>query len=437
VPRQTASHIDSPEALGRRLRQAREAALLRQGDIAFEHCSAGYVSLIEAGRRIPSLQVIRELAVRLGVTEDWLATGRDEERRDERGFARLAEADLALRLDDVERAREIFGSLAAPRQPAFVRARAEAGLGQLEFRDDHARQAIEHLEAAYELDPQLDDASAADTLGRAYARVGEEELAIALFRARLREAAERGDVPNRTRFSVLLANALIDVSQFSEAAEILSEAIADEQAGDPLHLARLYWSQSRLHALRGETESATRFARKALGILETTEHRLYTARAYQMLAYIELDAGRAEEALRAIRRGRELLAGIGTDHDATTFELEEARALALLGHLEHAAALAMRSAAGFRDAHPLDAGRSFAQLAAVCDREGDNERAIELYELAIELLERQPNRYLAEAYAAFGSLLERVDRREDAYAVFKRAAGLRAALDQPETSFVT
>jgi tetratricopeptide (TPR) repeat protein len=437
VPRQAASHIDSPEALGGRLRQAREAARLRQGDLAFEHCSAGYISLIEAGRRIPSLQVIRELALRLGVTEDWLATGRDEHPRDERGLARLADADLALRLDDVDGAREIFSSLAASRQPVWVRARAEAGLGQLAFREDHARDAIEHLEAAYELDPQFDDPSAADTLGRAYARVGEEELAIALFRARLQEAVERDDVPNRTRFSVLLANALIDVAQFREAGDILGEAISGEQAADPLHLARLYWSQSRLHAMRGETESAARFARRALGILETTEHRLYTARAYQMVAYIELDAGRAGDGLRAIRRGRELLAGIGTEYDATTFDLEEARALALLGYLDHAAALAMRSAAGFRDAHPLDAGRSFAQLAAICGRDGDDDRAIELYELAIELLERQPNRYLADTYAAFGTLLERVDRRDDAYEVFKKAAGLRATLDLSETSVVT
>ncbi len=431
MARQTRVHIDSPEALGRRLRTVRRAGGLRQVDLTFPGCSTGYISLLEAGQRVPSLQVIRMLAERLGVTEAWLATGADEAAPEPDAASLLREGDLVLRLGDTDRARAIFASL-IDEEPNWLQARASVGLGQIAFNEDDAREAIQHLEAAYELDPQLDDTGAADTLGRAYARVGEEELATALFRRELVRAREREDRISITRFSVLLANVLIDCAAFGEAAELLAEAIRDQRSGDALSLARLYWSQSRLHALRGETDSARRFAHKALGLLEATEHRLYTARAYQMLAFIELDSGDAASALESIDRGRQLLGSEGTDYDLITFALEEARALALLGDLDRAAELALGSATGYHaDAHPLDAGRAYSQLAAIFTRSRDVERALELYELAVELLERQPNKYLADTYLSYAELLESIDQREAAYAILKKAASLRATLDRP------
>lgn len=70
-------HYDDPLAVGRRLHAAREAAGISQRELAFPGCSAAYISRIERGERIPSLQVIRELARRIGTTEDALAYGRE------------------------------------------------------------------------------------------------------------------------------------------------------------------------------------------------------------------------------------------------------------------------------------------------------------------------------------------------------------------------
>ena len=75
MPRQKSQHVDNPKAVGDRLKAAREAAGLSQRQLAFSGCSPAYISRIEAGDRIPSLQLLRELGKRLGVTEDWLATG--------------------------------------------------------------------------------------------------------------------------------------------------------------------------------------------------------------------------------------------------------------------------------------------------------------------------------------------------------------------------
>src|SRR4051794_41343621 len=65
MPRSLTTHIDSPGELGVRLRSARETAGLSQRQLAFEGCTAAYISRLEAGARVPSLQMINELAVRL------------------------------------------------------------------------------------------------------------------------------------------------------------------------------------------------------------------------------------------------------------------------------------------------------------------------------------------------------------------------------------
>ena len=426
--RRTPTHVDSAEGFARRLLEARARSGATQGRLSFPGCSTGYISRLEHGDRIPSLQVIHELARRLDVSPRWLALGEEVETGADPDEL-LTEAELALRLDETERARELYDGLAAESHPVRIQARAEAGLGQLAFREDDAEGAILHLSRAYALDPDLCDPGAADTLGRAHARVGAEEEAIVIFRRELARAERDHDRVTSVRFAVLLANALIDATEFSEASSVLSRILSDVGSGsDPLVLARVHWSQSRLHALRGNTALARRYAGQALALLEVTEHTVYTARAYRVLSYVELDAGRPEEALRLIAQGRELIVGRGTDHDIAMFALEEARALTQLGRHDEAAALAMSSVAGFANAHPVDAGRSYAELAAALGSSGDVERALEIYELAIEFHERRPSLFLAEAYTRYAQLLEQEGKLDDAFAAYKRAATLQTEL---------
>jgi transcriptional regulator with XRE-family HTH domain len=68
-------HYDDPFAVGRRLYEGRMKAGLSQRELAFPGCSAAYISRIERGERVPSLQVLRELARRVGLTETVLAYG--------------------------------------------------------------------------------------------------------------------------------------------------------------------------------------------------------------------------------------------------------------------------------------------------------------------------------------------------------------------------
>jgi transcriptional regulator with XRE-family HTH domain len=69
------SHVDDPAAVGRRLKEARLAAGLSQRQLSFPGCSAAYISRLEAGDRVPSLQLLRKIAAKLGADEQFLATG--------------------------------------------------------------------------------------------------------------------------------------------------------------------------------------------------------------------------------------------------------------------------------------------------------------------------------------------------------------------------
>ena len=97
-------HYDDPTAVGSRLFEARQTAGLSQRELAFPGCSAAYISRIERGERIPSLQVMRELARRTGVSEQALAFGRETLEAAVAARVRAAEAAEATG-DAAERAR--------------------------------------------------------------------------------------------------------------------------------------------------------------------------------------------------------------------------------------------------------------------------------------------------------------------------------------------
>ena len=87
------------------------------------------------------------------------------------------------------------------------------------------------------------------------------------------------------------------------------------------------------------------------------------------------------------------------------------------------------------DAHPEDAVRSYATLAEVYEEIGDRARALELYELAADVLQgNNPNRYLAGVYAHMAELFEAEGRTEAAYEYMKKAVGMQQEIAKKPTS---
>jgi len=428
MPRRPSDHVDDPRAVGKRLREARRRAGLSQRDLAFPGCTTAYISRIEAGVRIPSLQVLTRLADRLDVSAEFLATGRDSPVVDP-----LQAAELALRFDDPHTARETFREVSDTAGDDRTRARAIAGLGHVAFEAGDHEQAIAHFEQAIALAPSLEeDAGLADSLGRAYAFTSRFDEAIGLFERRLASAEDRQDLMETLRFSVLLANTLADRGRMGRAEELLGHALAlAESSRDPLMRARIWWTQSRLHVLENDPARAERYARLALDTLAMTDHTRYLAFAHQTLALIKLDQGEPDEALELIESGMPLVLEGGNGYERGVFLVERARALSDLGRLDEADAAA-NEAMELLDGSPGDAMRALAVRAGVHEQRGEADEAIAAYRAAVAAPELT-SRYRVETLTKLGEALRRNGRTDEALDVFSQAlrcqAGATAAID--------
>ena len=424
MPRSLTTHIDSPKAVGQRLREARERAGLSQRQLAFPGCTAAYISRLEAGARVPSLQMVNQLAARLDVSGQWLATGVEAAVVTP---ADLIDAEVALRLGELDEAEALFRSHLEPGDPS--RAGALAGLGQIAYRRERLGDAIEFLEEALRARNRrmLADPGAIDTLGRCYASAGSLETAIALFQSAVDEAEQAGAPLEELRFSVLLANAHIDAGNFGGAQAALARVVQiAEDTGDPVAAARLYWSQSRLHSVRHEPQLASRYARRALEILERTENDSYVGMAYHLLAHTEAEAGNGEEALRLLERGRELFGKDMGAKDDARFSTAEARALVLAGRPREAARNAARAVELLDALGPGDRGQAYVALANVFRAVGDPDRARMLLGQALELLMDYGAKAALDAARPLADLLEEEGDTAGALAVMKRAASAGA-----------
>lgn len=422
MPRKKSTHVDDPVSAGLRLKAAREAAGISQRRLAFPGCSAAYISRVEAGTRIASLPILRGLAERLGVTEEYLCSGESARAR-----SALDDAEIALRLDRTDEAARLFESALMDAGSDAERARAFEGLGQVAQRGGNPQLAVDLFEKALSL---VDDdvamrPSLAEGLARSYAALGQMARSISILERCVQ--ASDGDPVQYIRFAGLLGAALTDNGSFAEAERVLASAISrGRDVQDPYTRARLYWSESRLHLEQGQTALAARYARRTLDILRATEDGYAIAHALQSLAHIYVDLGRAEDALGLLEEGAELIRAAGTPLEIAQYRIDEARALAANDRREEAAAMAMTATVELRGAETVDLGRSYALLGEIFDGLGETARAREVLELAIDLLEEEPpSRYLIQAYKRLSTLLKSRGDIEGALEVLERALGVQ------------
>ena len=395
---------------------------MSQRQLAFVGCSPAYISRVEAGDRTPSIQVLRQLALRLGLSERWLAIGKEGA-----GVDLLRDAEIALRLDDVDEAMALFSQALDETEDSSSRSRALEGLAAIALRSGEPRRAVELAEQALELMGQQpeDRPTLAETLARAYAALGEIAPAIAVLERCVEHF--QGEPVQFVRFSTFLGAAFTDNGNFADAERVIGSAIArGREIADPYTRARLYWSESRLLQEQGNSEAAEQYARKTLDTLRATEDGYAIAHILQTLAHINLDLDRPAEALDLLREGWPNIATMGTPLEITQYQIEEARALAALGEAEQAAALAMDLTQRLAESHPLDAGRAFLLLAEIFAATGEDGRALELYELAIERLEQTPpSRHMIKAYKNLAALHRKRGDTERALEVLERALGVQ------------
>ena len=321
--------LDDPAAFGPRLRAAREAAGKSLRELAFPGCSPSYISRLENGSRVPSLQLVHALAAKLAVRpggparDDLLGESRAAPHR-RRGGAAPRRADTA---------RECFREV-AERADGDTRALAVGGLAQVLARDGENEEAIALLEDTRELLGArfAEHSSLVQTLGTLRAMRSEYDEALALFREGRRAAAERGDRTLALQMTLLAANVYIDLGALAQSTDHLAAALGEaEVLGDRDLHARTLWSQSRLHTVEGRHDLAASFARRALAVLQVSEDELSIARAKQLLAYIELERGDPEAALEQLAEALPIVERAGNADERARILLEQARALAAVG----------------------------------------------------------------------------------------------------------
>jgi tetratricopeptide (TPR) repeat protein len=426
MPRQKSTHVDDPIAVGRRLREARERAGLSQRQLSFAGCSPAYISRIEAGARIPSLQLLRELGRRVGVSEDFLATGTDAAAAP----LLLLDAELALRLADPASAETLLRRALEQARDDELRARAVAALGRLALRCGEPRTAIDRLEEALStLGSPEENEAIAETLGQAYRAVGETEVAISIFDRCLDGAVARDDPLAQIRFASLLAEVLVESGDAAGAEEHLSRVLPlIDDTRDPAGRARIHWAHARRQMSGAAHDAVILSAWKALALLEDADHGQSAANAHRLLAQLELERGRPAAALEIVRRARLLLGPAVSGTAAPLLDLEEARTLVALGRHAEAGTLALAAAANLTTPEPVAAGRAYCVAAAAATGAGEPEAAVELYDVAIELLTPRPTRYLLDAYSSLAELLESRGDAEGALATLKQAVRVQAEI---------
>jgi tetratricopeptide (TPR) repeat protein len=369
---------------------------------------------------VPSLQILHEFAKRLGVSPEFLATGR----LDAEGLSsELLEAEVALRLGDEERAAELYEAAREEADSPAALARAQLGLGRLAVRRGDITRAIPLLEQALGSgDLGSGDASAAaNALGRAYTTEGRFDEAFAVFSRCLEEARTRGDQFDQVRFALLLANAYIDHGDYGRAHATLGEVLDLARAtADPMVRASLYWSQSRVRLSQGEPDQAAEYAQLALATLRASEQTLEAARVLQVLAFIENDRGNPEAALDLVDEGEPIVAAAGEATAAAMFTVERARALFALGQNEEAAGLFLGVVPLLSAAAPRDAGRAYCAVADIYRQRGEIARALELYELAVEQAP-VPSRHVTAALTALAEIYEERGDTQRALQLLKQA----------------
>jgi tetratricopeptide (TPR) repeat protein len=386
------------------------------------------------GDRIPSLQLLRVLGKRLGVSADYLATGSSGAEGGDVVESVLVDAQIALRLDDGETARRLFEQalVEGVKGPASVE--ALTGLGRLALREGDNERAIALLTNAVEESgvDVVELPAVAESMARAYAAAGELSPAIALLERCVEEYEQAADVLGYIRFAALLGYALTDTGDYGGAERVVGRALKrGHDVADPYARARLYWSQSRLLSMQGQVAQAERYARQALETLRSVEDNYAIAHALEALAHIYLELGRAEEAMELLEEEQPLIATAGSPGEIVHFNLKRARALAALGDHEQAASIAMEVAGKLTDAQPVERTRAYLIIGNLFRELGDTARAEELYELAIESGENHPpGKALVAAYRALAGILKEKGRRDEALDLLEKALGIQERMAQ-------
>ncbi len=432
IPR-SVSEGSTTEGVGARLKRLRIQQGFSQRDLSSPGVSYAYISRIEAGARTPSVKALRKLAQKLGVSVEYLETGRDIRDIDDREL-RLADAELELRLLDeapeTERKLETILHEAQGAGDHISASRAAIGLGFVAAHRGNHLDAVERLESALAERPPPAHMrpDVYSTLGQSYAALGAADRAVRLFERCLEEVAESApdDVSVRVRYATLLSYALSDAGAYERARTVVRDALRQAgPLGDPHSRVRLLWSVARIAAMEGRPAEALHHIRKAMALLEATDDTVQLARGYLLSAGIEASEGRIDETREHLSIAEQLLGANAEPRDVGMLRIGQSRLAALESDGEQAVETARDAIAILGDFHGGEQGAACWALARGLVLKADPETAEVTYRRAVDLLTVHGRRHDAgTASLEWASLLQDEGRGDEAEPILRRAYDL-------------
>src|SRR5439155_38807 len=279
-------------SLGDRVRGMRMLRGLSQSGLARGLVSPSYVSLIEAGKRLPEREILQAFAERLDTTPEYLETGVDAAAAREEQLS-LKYAELALANGQIEEARLRFETLAR----TSVFSRHAAAWGSARSREEHG--SPRSRGSAY-----WNASLAASSVGGVGLAIELAQRAIAMFSETV---DERGLARLRADLSwILLCQQPQDLSTVED---LLTKAYtALQEIGVSTDLAYCETELARYHLANGDPTTALSYADRSIERI-TDRDILESARVRVVRAYVLAALGDTEQSLRSCRQAMQTLRG--------------------------------------------------------------------------------------------------------------------------------
>ncbi|MER7518597.1 tetratricopeptide repeat protein [Streptomyces sp. NPDC126499] len=419
--------------LGSRIRDLRRRAGLSQAELAGDGLSASYVSLLEAGKRRPSDEVLRELAEKLRCDPDYLLQCLDEDPGESLELE-LKFAELSMVSGDSETALEAFETAAERAREAGLTAllaRAEWGTARSLENLGRLEPAARKYEALLRL-PSRDrgkvlDLSVVVALCRCLRELGDLGRGIEVAEKALAELRELGIVP--TVEGIELMSTLVGL--YAERGDLYTaEALAQQaidtaaQVDDRRAVGAAYWNAGLVAHRNGHYEQAETFVERALAMYaegdnERAVARLQTAYAAVLL---HLEPPQPAAARDLLTQAQSTLEQLGSVVDTAYVLMNRASADLQLGDVQGALTHAKASLEHLGSEHRLQTARTLLILASAHFRLGEDAEARRIRETAALHLEASgATRQSAFAWAELAESLSSTGDTDGALRAYRQS----------------
>ncbi|MER7402467.1 helix-turn-helix domain-containing protein [Streptomyces sp. NPDC000070] len=318
--------IQQPE-FGRRVREIRRARGLPQAELTSETVSTSYVSLVESGRRTPSVKAARAIAERLGLDLEDLGTPPAAEPHPSRMelIGRLLAARASQLAGDWERARDELQSLigqmgsddaAVEAEEVLWEARWELAvtLGHLDDQEPRLAVLRELLAASMTEHAPALQARVLVEMARTLRRTGRPSESVSHAEQAARITRDSSVAPaDHLAALVALVSAYTESGDWERAESLGDELLAD--ADDPLpHHARAaaLWAAGGVQRLAGRPVEALDLLNRADALTGPSGDMTERARLVRARALTALEAGAPDTVRSLVEQSRTLADLLGS-----------------------------------------------------------------------------------------------------------------------------